>query len=172
MISNGSRCPLKVFTVISTADTVSLTLVWSGLFDRMECLNLCQESKYNDLTNTWSFRNCYISDIFESSIWTLDLQMFQTFENITLPTSNTVSLYDEQLYKKKRKSFICLIWLCCHLSWQQKRLFRVTSFPPQFSRNLFIQQAYDFRHTINTLTIYSVKLNRTIDSLNNQTTDG
>ena len=75
-------------------------------------------------------------------------------------------------YNKKTKSFICLIWLCCHLSWQQKRLFRVTSFPPQFSRNLFIQQAYDFRHTINTLTIYSVKLNRTIDSLNNQTTDG
>ena len=97
LISNGSRCPLIVFTVISTADTVSLTLVWSGLFDRMECLNLCKESKYDDLTNTWSFRNCYISDIFESSIWTLDLQMFQTFENITLPTSNTVTLYDVQL---------------------------------------------------------------------------
>ena len=51
LISNSSRCPLIVFTAISTADTVSLTLVWSGLFDRMECLNLWKESKCNDITN-------------------------------------------------------------------------------------------------------------------------
>ena len=51
------------------------------------------------------------------------------------------------------------------------RATKKTSFPPQFSRNQFIQQAFDFRHTINTLTIYSVELNRTIDPLNNQTTD-
>ena len=52
------------------------------------------------------------------------------------------------------------------------RATKKTSFPPQFSRNQFIPQAFDFRHTIHTLTIYIVELNRTIDLLNNQTPDG
>ena len=52
------------------------------------------------------------------------------------------------------------------------RATKKTSFPPQFFRNQFIPQAFDFRHTIHTLTIYIVELNRTIDLLNNQTSDG
>ena len=53
-----------------------------------------------------------------------------------------------------------------------KKTFQSDVFPSAVLSKSIHTTSYDFRHTINTLTIYSVKLNRTIDSLNNQTTDG